>query len=184
MLSGGGNVTMSQKAPVVADERLEQRPVAGAGTRARTLDEKRWRRTPDDASGAVRVRGRRRRRGARGASRVDRRCGGDEGLDDPGDTKPDHRARRCARRTWARGRPAYLSLRVDEDHRVRRDLRLFRLNVKLDRAVEVFFGRLFHDDRLGQQLRVRVRHLKGREECFRRRRLELEIDTGAWVWRR
>ena len=50
---------MSQEAPGVADERLEQRPVSGSRTRAQALDQERGRRTSDDPGGAVRVRGRR-----------------------------------------------------------------------------------------------------------------------------
>ena len=93
---------MSKEAPGVADERLKQRPVAGAGARVRTMNEKRLRRTPDDTRSAVRVQRRRRRRGARRMGRVDWRGGGDERLDDATDPKSDDWTRGCSRRTRAR----------------------------------------------------------------------------------
>merc|ERR1712002_513562 len=106
-----------QEAPAAADERLEERPVAGRRSRMGALHQERVWRTAYYPGGAVRV-SRRRRRGRRGAwrtSRVDRRGGCNDGLDDPGDPQPDDGMRRCACRTRARGRPADLRLRVDED---------------------------------------------------------------------
>ena len=77
-----------------------------------------------------------------------------------------------------------MRLRVHKNDRVRRDLWILRLDVELDRAVEVFRGRLFHYNRLGQRLRMRLRQLERRlrqlerrEKSFRRRRLELEVDA-------
>ena len=68
-----------------------------------------------------------------------------------------------------------MRLGVDQNDGVRRYLRVFRFQVILDGVVEVFRGRLFHDDRLGQRLRMRLGQLERREECFRRRRLEFEV---------
>ena len=71
---------------------------------------------------------------------------------------------------------------VDQDDGVRRHFRLV-FDEKLKCRVEVVRGRLFHDDRLGQRLRKRLRkmerrwrQLERREKCFRRRRLELVVD--------
>ena len=171
------NVTMSEEAPGVADERLEQRPVSGSRTRARALDEERGQRTPDKPRGAVRVRGRRRRRrrGARRSCSVYRRCGRYEGLDDPGNAHSYDRARRCTRRPRARGRPRDLSLSVYQDYGVRRHFRVLCFQEILDGFVEVLCGRLFDEDRLGQRLRMRWRKLERREKRFRRWRFEFEV---------
>ena len=77
-----------------------------------------------------------------------------------------------------------MGLSVDQDDGVRRYLWVLCFQVILDGVVEFFRGRLFNDDRLGQRLRMRLRQLERREECFRRRRLELEKYAGARVWRR
>ena len=77
-----------------------------------------------------------------------------------------------------------MSLRVDQNHRVRRDFRVVRLYNVLDGGVEVFWGRFFDEYRLGQRLRIPRRKLERREKCFWRRRLEFEVDRVMWKrWR-
>ena len=181
---------MSQEAPGVADERLEKRPVSGGRPSVWTLDEQSVRRVAYHAGGAVRVRGRRRRRGARRASCVDRRGRSDERLDDPGDADAYHRAGRRSCRTRARWRPGDLGACVDQDDGVRRHFR-FVFDEELQSRIEVVRGRFFYDDRLGQRLRKRLRkmerrwrQLERREKCFRRWRLELVVYRCSGVWRR
>ena len=76
-----------------------------------------------------------------------------------------------------------MRLRVDQYDGVRRHFR-FVFDEELERRVKVVCGRLFHDDRLGQRLRERLRQmerrlrqLERREKCFRRRRLKLKVDA-------
>ena len=77
-----------------------------------------------------------------------------------------------------------MSLRVDQNHRVRRDFRVVRFYDVLDGGVEVFWSRLFDEYRLGQRLRIPRRKLERREKCFWRRRLEFEVDRVMWKrWR-
>ena len=80
-----------EKAPVVADERLEKRPVADGRARARALDEKSVWRPSDYPCGAVRVCGRRRRRrgSPRSACSENRHRGRNESCNHAGDTSPD-----------------------------------------------------------------------------------------------
>ena len=68
-----------------------------------------------------------------------------------------------------------MSLSIHQNDGVRRYLWIFCFEVVLNGVVEVLRGRLFHNDRLGQRLRVRLGQLERREKRFRRRRLELEV---------
>ena len=75
-----------------------------------------------------------------------------------------------------------MRLRVDQHDGVRRHFR-FVFDEELERRIKVIRGRLFHDDRLGQRLRKRLRkmerrwrQLERREKCFWRRRLEFVVD--------
>ena len=70
-----------------------------------------------------------------------------------------------------------MRLRVDEDDGVRCHFRVVRLQVILDRLVEVFCGCFFDHDRLGRRLRMRLGKLERFEECSWRRRLELEVKA-------
>ena len=169
---------MSLEAPGVADERLEQRPVAGVGARAWTLNEERRRGTMDDTRGAVRVRRRRwrRRRCAGRAGRVDWRGGGDQRLDDAGNPEAYYRTGRCGCGSRGRRRPTPLSGGVHEHHGVGRDFRVFRLKDVLVCLVWICFdGRLLYDNCLGERLRMRLGRLERRQQRFRRRTFELEV---------
>ena len=74
-----------------------------------------------------------------------------------------------------------MSLGVDEHDRVRRDFRVVRFQEILDGGVEVFRCRLFDEHRLGQRLRILRGQLERREEGFRRRRFEFEVERVSWI---
>ena len=170
LLGGGGNVTMSQKVPCVADERLVEGLVPRRRPRPRSLDQKGGRRTTDDPRRAVRVQ--RRRRGSTSrlvttARRVDRRRAGNDSLDGAAYVQTDDRARGGGRRTWTRRWARVLGRRVDE--RVAGDDWLRFLDPVFERVVVLETVRRggFHVDWLRRQRRQRVQ--------YRRRRLRVEI---------
>ena len=68
-----------------------------------------------------------------------------------------------------------MSLSVHKHNGVQRYLQVFRFQVILDGVVEVFRRRLFHHDRLGQRLRLRLGQLERCEKRFWRRRLKFEV---------
>ena len=68
-----------------------------------------------------------------------------------------------------------MGLGVHQNDGVRRHFRIVCLQEIFDGVVEFFRGRLFHYDRLGRRLRVRLGNLERVEECGDRRSLELEV---------
>ena len=76
---------------------------------------------------------------------------------------------------------------VHKHYGVRRHFWVVRLDPILDGRVEIVCRRLLYEHRLRERLRMRLR-MRGRrlervEECFRRRRFELEIDGSTGVRR-
>ena len=144
-------------------------------------------RTTNHSGRAIRVQWRRMRRGrqrTQRARRKDRRGAGDDRLDDAADAQAHNWGRGSGGQAWARRRRTVSSGRVDHNDGIGGDFRVIAFNPILKGLIGILWGRLVHNNSLGELRQMRLRMLqRDLKEGFRRRTIDGNEKLRRWTWR-